>query len=168
MMASSNEDFLAMLEKDYPDTDWDNLPPIEPLPDEYSVVGQFWGTTYRIYQNGVLVGYSFSHPNAEIAIQQFRFVHPELLKDGEVLTAEIDHIGGNLRKPYQYHFEDSGYKTVAEAEERLEKLKTIEGYIPESMTIKTVKCDTSTDVHFYADFRKDVLEGKKVFPLNLP
>lgn len=39
-MNTTNEEFLAELEKDYPNFDWDNLQDIEQAPDVYKVEGQ--------------------------------------------------------------------------------------------------------------------------------
>ena len=41
----TNEEFMADLERDYPNEDWDNLPDPETFPDVYTVHGKQWEQT---------------------------------------------------------------------------------------------------------------------------
>ena len=85
---------------------------------------------------------------------------------------ETNYMSG-MRPPYwdtrKVYFSVEGeYKTREEAEEQVERCKTWEDIVPESLEIRAVKPREAVHKWLCKEWREDILAGKKVFPMYLP
>ncbi len=103
----TNEQFMADLERDYPNENWDNVPDPSTLPDIYIVEG----TNFSV---------------------------------------------------------ETEYATIEDAQSQVERCKTWDGVIPESITIRISKPRAGLDKFMMKQLRDEILAGKKVFPMCLP
>lgn len=94
---------------------------------------------------------------------------PETLPDIYKVQGQWLQPAAGKRKECVESFEvQNEYVTREQAEAQLERCKTWEGVLPESLKIVTLKPWAALSRALYRDWRREILEGKKVFPLNLP
>lgn len=126
-MRLTNDQFMADLERDYPNENWDAVPDPETFPDVYTVHGKQHESQYM----------------------------------------------KGMTPPYWHHYQlsftvDAEYATIEEAQAQVERCKTWEDVVLDSLEIRNVKPRHACDKWMLKMFREDILAGKKVFPMYLP
>jgi len=160
MAGWTNESFLKMIEEEFPDVDWDNLPPLDSKPTYWVVRGMQWHRLDFVIKGseikskcGIEVGRFASKEEAEAKMESMRtdpaFCEEQLYDDQ---TVEGHPLADNPLR----HKEYLG-PVIFDAEEEYNKLHVIE-----------LKDDELSTLHLYKGFLDEIKEGKKVFPMYLP
>lgn len=145
MMMWTNENFLKMIERDYPDVDWDNIPPIDSKPTHWEIDG----LEHRrlVFPDGKeikdKVGFSISkeYPTKEEAEAKL-----ESMKNDPSWCEE------NLNEDHYTDLSTEYYGPVD-----FDSVKIIEMVDDELMWL-----------HVYKGWLDEIKSGKKVFPMALP
>ena len=160
MAGWTNESFLEMIEEDFPDTDWDNLPPIDSKPTYWQINGMQWQRLDFVLKGseiktkvGLSCGRFATKEEAEAKMESMKtdpaFCEERLYDDQTVPGHKLE--GNSL-----VHKSYLG-PVIFDTDKDYERLHIIELHDDELSTL-----------HLYKDFLDDINEGKKVFPMYLP
>jgi hypothetical protein len=167
MNFENNEDFLKELEKDYPDTDWDNLPSEDSQPDVWHIDGMQWqrlhfyaqparpSNNFRAREEGDnrnQVGIGFGEIDSEEkALKLLAETQDPNSKWGQ---ERFDHHSTIPVDGVEVPWSDSYHGPV----------------IPETMKIRKSKPWAYESLQLMALLRKECLENpdKQIFPMYLP
>ena len=154
MTGWTNESFLEMIEEEYPDTDWDNLPPLDSKPTYWRIDGMQWNRLDFVIKGNVRktkcgfgCGKFASKEEAEAKVESMKtdpaFCEEQLHDDQTVPGHAMEN--NSLR-----------HKTY------------LGPVIFDTIHITEFDDDELSTLHMYKELLDDINAGQKVFPMYLP
>ncbi len=143
----TNESFLEMIEKEHPDVDWDNLPPLDSKPTHWEIRGTM---ERRLH---------FLKKEKEIDTPCGFSCGPFATK--EEAEAKIESMKTDPNWCEEKLFDDKSNGPMPSME--------YHGPVKfETIHLVELEDDELTMLHFYKGCLDDIKAGKKVFPMYLP
>jgi hypothetical protein len=141
----TDEDFMKELDRDYPNQDWDNVPDPQTLPNVYKISGKTQ-IVVRILSTGITTKIQ---EHFQIATEfPSREAAEEFIKERTMIWSSV-------------FFKDESLSWG-------KRLTWTGTRLMDSIVIEQRKPEDACVLATVADFRKQILSGKKVFPLSLP
>lgn len=167
MLYANNKEFLESLEKDFPDTNWDNLPSEESQPDVWHVDALQWQRLH-FYAQEARAGNNWTAKEERDIKSQIGFGFCELKSEeaAKKLLSEIQDPNSKWRKERFSHHETINVDGV-EVPWSDEYMGPV---IPETAKIRVSKSSDYLTLRVMADLRKQCLENpdEEIFPIYLP
>lgn len=154
MASWTNEGFMEMLEEEFADVDWDNLPPIDSKPTYWTIDGMQWRRLDFVLKGSEIkdkIGFGCGRFNSQ-----------------EEAQAALEAMPSNPQFAEEQLIDDQtvpGHKLEGNSLVHKEYLGPV---IFDTLRLVEHHDDELTTLHLYKEFRDDILAGKKVFPMYLP
>ena len=156
MAGFTNQSFLTMIEEEYPDVDWDNLPSLDSKPTYWTIRGMQWHR-YDFVADEDKVGFECGRYSTE----EEALAKIESMKTDPAFCEEQLHddqtVPGHAMADNSLRHKEYIGPVIFDSPHKWEQLYVLE--LPD---------DELSCLHRYKGFLDRIEKGEKVFPMYLP